>query len=184
MTNIIQRGFIGIVCGALLACTLATLAVAADDFTVKSATDDSTFQLSKHRGKVVVLHFLLKTECPFCLRYTHDYSVLAEKNPEVVHVFLKPDSEAEIKAWAEKLDKNDLKNLPQVYRDPDAKLAKEFKIPDGYKFHGQTVHYPALIALDGKGKELFRYVGKSNSDRMAVEDFTAKLSESTGKLSK
>jgi peroxiredoxin Q/BCP len=183
MNNIMQRGFVGIVCGLLLTGVLTSLAVAADDFTVKSATNDSTFQLSKHRGQVVVLHFLLKTECPFCLRYTHDYSVLAEKNPEVVHVFLKPDSEAEIKSWAEKLDKNDLKNLPQVYRDPDAKLAEEFKIPDGYKFHGQTVHYPALVALDGKGKELFRYVGKSNSDRMAVEDFRAKLKEATGKSS-
>ena len=183
MNNINQRRFVGIVSSLLLTCALTAVAVAADDFTVKSATDDSTFQLSKHRGQVVVLHFLLKTECPFCLRYTHDYSVLAEKNPEVVHVFLKPDSEAEIKSWAEKLDKNDLKNLPKVYRDPDAKLADEFKIPNGYKFHGQTVHYPALVALDGKGKELFRYVGKSNSDRMSVGDFTAKLKEATGKLS-
>lgn len=171
MNNTIQRSFVGIACSALLICTLPALALAAGDFTVKSATDDSTFQLSKHSGKVVVLHFLLKTECPFCLKYTHDYSVLAEKNPDVVHVFLKPDSESEIKSWAEKLDKKELKNLPKVYCDPDAKLADEFKIPNGYKFHGQTVHYPALIALDGKGKELFRYVGKSNSDRMAVENF-------------
>jgi peroxiredoxin Q/BCP len=184
MYNTIQRRFIGIASFALLTCTLTALAEAPADFTVKSATDDSTFQLSKHRGKVVALHFLLKTECPFCLKYTHDYSVLAEKNPDVVHVFLKPDTEAEIKSWSEKLDKNELKDLPNVYRDPDAKLADQFKIPNGYKFHGQTVHYPALVALDGKGKELFRHVGKSNSDRMSVKDFTAKLTESTAKSSK
>jgi thioredoxin-dependent peroxiredoxin len=34
------------------------------DFEVKSAFDDSTFQLSEQKGKFVVLHFLLKTECP------------------------------------------------------------------------------------------------------------------------
>jgi peroxiredoxin Q/BCP len=147
------------------------------DFTVESALDSSKFQLSKQRGKVVVLHFLLKTECPFCLKHTHDYAALAATTPEVVHVFLKPDSVAEIKAWAGKLSKEDLKELPRIYRDPDARLATQFGIPDGYKFHGQTVHFPALVVLDGTGKELFRHVGKSNSDRLSTTDFTAKLAK-------
>jgi peroxiredoxin Q/BCP len=71
-----------------------------EDFTVKSVLDDSEFRLSEHRGKVVVLHFLLKTECPVCLRHTHDYAALAATTPEVIHVFLKPDDEVEIKEWA------------------------------------------------------------------------------------
>ena len=183
MKKTIQRSFVGIAYCVLLTWALTALADGPADFTVKSATDDSTFQLSEHRGKIVVLHFLLKTECPICLRYTHQYSVLAEKNPHVVHLFLKPDSELEIKSWSKKLDKNQLKELPKIYRDPDAKLADQFKIPNGYKFHGQTVHYPALVALDGMGKELFRYVGKSNSDRMSVKDFTAKLTMSAKKSS-
>lgn len=175
---------VGIVCCALLTCSLPGLAAAPTDFTVESATDGSSFQLSKNGGKVVILHFLLKTECPYCLKYTHDYSVLAEKSPDVVHVFLKPDSESEIKSWSERLSRSELKALPRIYRDADARLADAFEIPNGYQFHGQTVHYPALIALDGKGKELFRYVGKSNSDRMTVRDFTAKLTEATAKSSK
>jgi len=65
--------------------------------------------------------------------------------------------------------------LPVIYRGPDAKLAKAFGIPDGYRFHGQVVHFPALVVLDGKGKELFRYVGKNNGGRMPTADFTAKL---------
>lgn len=155
-------------------------AVQADNpknFKVKSATDDSTFELSEHKGKTVVMHFLLKTECPICMRYTHDYAALAEKNSDVVHVFLKPDSEEDIKAWTKGLDKRGLDELPRIYRDEDAKIADEYKIPNGYKFHGQTVHYPAMIILDGKGKEQFRYVGKSNSDRLSVDDFEAKLAE-------
>lgn len=184
MNNTPQHRFIGMAVLALLTCALMAQAQAPADFTVNSATDDSRFQLSQHRGKVVALHFLLKTECPFCLKYTHDYSVLAEKNPDVVHVFLKPDSEAEIKSWSEKLDKSELQDLPKIYRDPEAKLADLFKIPSGYQFHGQVVHYPALVALDGQGRELFRYVGKSNSDRMSVKDFTAKLAESAAKSSK
>jgi len=151
------------------------------DFTVESALDASKFQLSKNRGKVVALHFLLKTECPVCLRHTHDYAALAATTPDVLHIFLKPDSDAEIKAWAGKIRKDDLKDTPVIYRDPNAKLAKQFGIPDGYKFHGQTVHFPALVVLDGNGKELFRYVGKSNSDRMSTTDFTSKLAEATGK---
>ena len=175
---------VGIAFSALFAFAPPTLADEPADFTVKSATDDSTFELSKHRGKVVALHFLLKTECPFCLKYTHDFSVLAKKHPEVMHVFLKPDSKAEIAAWASKLDKNDLTDLPKVYRDVDAKLADQFKIPSGYKFHGQTVHYPALIVLGENGKELFRYVGKSNSDRMSTETFADKMTAKTSKSSK
>lgn len=147
------------------------------DFKVKSVLDDSTFELSQHKGKIVVLHFLLKTECPICLRYTHDYAALAEKSPDVVHVFLKPDSEEDIKSWAEGLDEKGLHGLPKIYRDVDARIAAKFKIPDGYKFHGQTVHFPALIILDGDGKERFRYVGKSNADRFPVKDFEAKLIE-------
>jgi thioredoxin-dependent peroxiredoxin len=154
------------------------------NFKVQSALDDSTFELSKHKGKIVVLHFLLKTECPVCLSYTHDYAALAESNPDVVHVFLKPDSEDDIKAWAESLDEKGLRSLPTIYRDVNAKLADKFNIPDGYKFHGQTVHYPALIILDEEGKERFRYVGKSNADRLPTTAFEAKLAELKRETSK
>jgi peroxiredoxin Q/BCP len=145
------------------------------DFTVKSVLDDSEFRLSDHRGKVVVLHFLLKTECPVCLRHTHDYAALAATTPEVIHVFLKPDDEDESQEWAGKLKGDDLAKSLRLYRDPKARLAEEYGIPDGYDFHGEVVHYPALVALDGTGAELFRYVGKNNSDRMSPADFTAKL---------
>lgn len=146
-----------------------------DDFTVKSVLDDSEFRLSDHRGKVVVLHFLLKTECPVCLRHTHDYAALAATTPEVIHAFLKPDDEDEIQEWAEKLKGDVLAKSLRLYRDPNARLAEKYGIPDGYSFHGEVVHYPALIALDGTGAELFRYVGKKNTDRMSPADFTAKL---------
>lgn len=165
---------------ALFAFLVAARAEPPADFTVESALDNTKFQLSKNRGKVVALHFLLKTECPVCLRHTHDYAALAASTPDVLHIFLKPDSDAEIKSWAGKISKENLKDTPVIYRDPNAKLAKQFDIPDGYKFHGQTVHFPALVVLDGSGKELFRYVGKNNSDRMKTADFTAKLAEKTG----
>jgi peroxiredoxin Q/BCP len=148
-----------------------------ENFTVHSVTGTNTFTLAAAKGKFVALHFLLKTECPYCIRHTHDYAQKAETNSNVIHVFLKPDTEAEIKTWATKLGEDTLK-LP-IYRDLDAALAKAFNIPDGYKFHGQTVHYPALVLLDATGKEIFRYVGKSNADRLAYETFSAKLKELT-----
>lgn len=148
-----------------------------DDFTVHAATGTNVFKLSNAKGKFVALHFLLKTECPYCLRHTRDYAQKSANDSRVVHVFLKPDTEAEIKQWAGKLGEEAAKL--RIYRDPDAKLAKEFNIPDGYKFHGQTVHYPALVLLDPKGKEVFRYVGKSNVDRFSYGKFSAKLQELT-----
>lgn len=172
-----------------LALILSLMAVTAyaknpTDFSIESPTHDTSFTLSEQKGKVIVLHFLLKTECPYCIKYTNDYAKLGSNTPDVVHLFLKPDSADEIKAWAGKLSQVDLKELPVIYRDPDAQLAKEFGIPDGYKFHGQTVHYPALVVLDHSGQELFRYVGKSNSDRMKPDDFIAKLKAAKGKPSK
>jgi len=148
-----------------------------ENFTVHSVTGTNTFTLAAAQGKFVALHFLLKTECPYCIRHTHEYAQRAAADSNVIHVFLKPDTEAEIKTWAAKLGDDSIK-LP-IYRDPDAALAKSFKIPDGYKFHGQTVHFPALVLLDGSGKEVFRYVGKINADRLSYEKFTAKLDELT-----
>src|SRR5882724_3039114 len=146
-----------------------------EDFTVKSATDTNVFKLSDAKGKFVAVHFLLKTECPFCLKHTRVYSEKSMGDNRVVHIFLKPDSEAEIKSWTADLGGEASKLT--IYRDPDAKLADEFGIPGGFKFHGQVVHYPALVLLDGSGKEVFRYVGKNNTDRYPYEKFSAKLDE-------
>ncbi|MFZ5828847.1 MAG: peroxiredoxin family protein, partial [Planctomycetota bacterium] len=140
--------------------------------------DDSTFSLKDAKGKFVAIHFLLKTECPLCLKHTRNYIAKASTLPNVVQVFLKPDTDEEIKAWAAKIPADELAKYP-IYRDPDAKLAEEFGIPDGYEFHGQVVHYPATVVIGPDGKEVFRYVGKSNRDRLAFE----KLAEKVGELS-
>ncbi len=142
------------------------------DFSLTSVTDKSTFTLSKSKGKYIALHFLLKTECPYCNRHTSEYFEKASTLSNVIQVFIKPDSEEEIKAWANKLKSTN--SLP-IYRDADAKLADQFNIPNGYQFHGQVVHYPALILLNDKGEEVFRYVGKNNSDRFSFDQLKAKI---------
>lgn len=161
---------------ALLLLVTAAIAAPPTDFTVKSATDKSTFSLKDARGKFVAVHFLLKTECPLCLRHTRDYMTKAPTLPNVVQVFLKPDTDKEIEAWAAKLPAEELAKQP-IYRDSSARLAKAFDIPDGYQFHGQVVHYPATVLIGPDGKEVFRYVGKSNSDRLSFEALSAKVAE-------
>ena len=153
------------------------------DFTVKAPLDGKSFKLSDAKGKYVALHFLLKTECPFCLRLTSEYAAHAGSTPDVVQVFLKPDSAEEIKSWSEKTISGFEKVPVTVYQDADAGLAEAFAIPGGYEFHGQTVHFPALVLLDPNGKEVFRYVGKSNSDRFSYEQFAAKMRELSSKHS-
>lgn len=163
---------------ALLFIASAAIALPPQDFTVKSATDNSTFTLKEARGKFVAVHFLLKTECPLCLRHTRDYMTKAPTLPNVVQVFLKPDTDKEIEAWSTKLPAEELAKAP-IYRDANAKLAKAFDIPDGYQFHGQVVHYPATVLIGPDGKEVFRYVGKSNGDRLSFEALSAKVAELT-----
>jgi thioredoxin-dependent peroxiredoxin len=168
-------------CASLIVGAQIARATQMEDFTLQAVTEGlrdnqaDAFELKENRGKIVVLHFLLKTECPYCLRYTHQYAKLAEESPDTVHLFIKPDSVDEILSWSKNLDKKGLKKLPPIYRDPDGQLAERLKIPKGYQFHGERVHYPALVVLNGKGNELFRYVGENNSDRMSIEDFKRKL---------
>ena len=161
---------------------ISVIAQSPKNIELVSATDNTKFRLSDAKGKYVALHFLLKTECPYCIRYTNDIISKAVSLPNVVQIFIKPDTDEEIKAWSAKLPAEEIKKFP-IYRDPDAKLATQFNIPDGYKFHNQTVHYPALILLGPDGKEVFRYIGRNNTDRFSFEQLTAKIHELTGKLS-
>ena len=58
---------------ALLLFTTLAQAQNVKDFSLTSVTDKSTFTLSKSKGKYIALHFLLKTECPYCIRHTSEY---------------------------------------------------------------------------------------------------------------
>ena len=171
----------------LLSASSFVFAQSVENFTLEAIVEDSKskveskFELEDHKGKTVVLHFLLKTECPFCLKYTNQYAQLAATTPDIVHLFIKPDSEKDIRAWVKQLVKMEGVTQPTIYRDAGAKLAKRFEIPDGYQFHGQSVHFPAMVVLDGDGKEMFRYVGKNNSDRMPKDEFVKKLKSMTAK---
>ncbi len=167
-------GLLALVLFANLASDL--VAAGPKDFTLPSATGGAPFKLAEAKGRYVALHFLLKTECPVCLRHTAEYQRKSSSMPNVQQVFIKPDTEAEIKAWTANLDAEAIRALP-LYRDADATLAKSFGIPGGYQFHGQVVHYPALVLLGRDGREVFRYVGKNNGDRFSFEKLRAKVEE-------
>lgn len=163
---------------AILAINVSTPFANPSDFEIKSVTGETKFKLTKAEGKYVALHFLLKTECPLCRRYVVEYMKNLEKKKEkddVVHLFIKPDSQEEIKKWASKIPRDI--TVPYFYHDKDAELAKAFDIKFGYKFHGEVVHYPAFILLDKKGKEIFRYVGKDTTDRFEYKDYLKKIKE-------
>lgn len=147
----------------------------AAEFTVESPTDGRKFTLSDARGKYVALHFLLKTECPVCLKNTREHAKAAATQTDVVHVFLKPDSPEEIRRWSRGINPGSSTNRVTIYRDPNATLAKRFQIPGGYHFHGETMHFPALVLLDESGTEVFRHVGKDNTDRFSVAQLQSKL---------
>lgn len=159
---------------AFLTLGLAAVASAGPpDFTLKSG--DATFRLSDARGRFVALHFLLKTECPLCQRHVAEVARRAPELAGVVQIFLKPDAQEEVDAWAAKLRAAGV--TATIYRDADATLAKAYAIPDGYEFHGESVHYPALVLLGPDGSEAFRYVGKSNSDRLSFDALAKKVAE-------
>ena len=57
---------------AFLVVTAISTAATPEDFTVKAAAGKGSFTLKEAQGKFVAIHFLLKTECPVCLRHTRD----------------------------------------------------------------------------------------------------------------
>jgi peroxiredoxin Q/BCP len=154
---------------------LGSPALVQQDFTAPAVA--APFKLSDARGSLVALHFLLKTECPYCLKHTRTYIERAAEVPGVVHVFLKPDATAEIQKWLNGVKPPEGTLRPVIYQDAGGKIADQFKLPGGYKFHGQITHYPALILIDREGNEAFRYVGKSNVDRYPFDQFAAKVAE-------
>jgi len=156
----------------------AAAAIAAPtDFTLKEAGGERTFSLTQAKGKYVALHFLLKTDCPLCLQQVQTYTAKASALPNVEQVFIKPDTDEAIVSWAKGIAVNGGAAAPPIYRDPDAALADAFGIPNGYEFHGETVHYPALVLIGPDGKEAFRYVGKGTMDRFPFDKLVAKMSE-------
>lgn len=156
----------------LFAVVTAVHAEPPKDFALPAIKGGAEFKLSEAKGSYVALHFLLKTECPLCLRHTHTYLKRMDELPGVKQVFIKPDSAEDIQKWAK-----DIPDNSPLYRDADATLAKAYGIPDGYQFHGETVHFPAFVLLDPAGKEVFRYVGKSNRERYSFDDLKAKIAE-------
>jgi len=160
---------------AIVCFAAAAFAEPPKDFTVPAIAP--SFKLSEARGSFVALHFLLKTECPFCIKHTQVYTARAGEVPGVIHVFLKPDETAAILKWLSDARPSPATTRPVLYQDAGGKLADLFQIPGGYKFHGQITHYPALILIDPDGKEVFRYVGKNNTDRYPFDQFVAKIAE-------
>ncbi len=140
-----------------------------EDFTLQPVGEGEPFTLSEAQGKYVALHFLLKTECPVCLRHTHQHHRGAAGRDDLVQVFIKPDEEADTLMWMEKFPQDAEYEGPKVHRDPNAELAEKLGIPDGYEFHGETVHYPALVLIGPDGTEALRYVGENNRDRYTWE---------------
>jgi thiol-disulfide isomerase/thioredoxin len=116
--NILSLALVALFASSVL--PLVTFAAPPVDFTVESPADGRTFKLSEVRGKYVALHFLLKTECPFCIKHTRDYAKKSTATPDVVHILLKPDGADEIKAWSTKANRGDDFADVTIYRDPEA----------------------------------------------------------------
>ena len=68
----------------ILLCIAATptTAPAPKDFTLEAVAPP--FKLSHAKGNFVALHFLLKTECPYCLKHVHTYAMRARELADVM----------------------------------------------------------------------------------------------------
>lgn len=175
----------------LRAALVATLSVPAlaSDFTVGES--GKQFTLSQNAGRFTTVHFLLKTECPICLRTTQDYLRRADEVAGFTHVFIKPDDSDAVLDFRRKVagansrpksapteDGESLKDLP-IYRDVDQKVAAQLRVPQGYAFHGATTNFPTTIIFNQKGEEVFRYAGADTTDRFTFDRFAAEAATLT-----
>ncbi|MFG0326675.1 MAG: TlpA family protein disulfide reductase [Phycisphaerales bacterium JB037] len=150
----------------------------APGFVVQQVNGTGTFSLAEARGEWVAVHFLLKTDCPICRSMTDTYATRADEVPGVRHVFLKPDAVEDTKAWIAGWRQG--KDAPAIYRDVDAEIAERYGIRDGYEFHGEVVHYPALVIIDPQGREAYRHIGDRTQDRVPFDTFKEIMAELRG----
>ncbi|MBI5834737.1 MAG: redoxin domain-containing protein [Armatimonadetes bacterium] len=162
-------------CCAVVALAL-TSAQAANpvDFTLPAAVGGPPFVLGHQRGRVVVLHWLLRGDVTEDRNEIRDYLALAKTMPGVAHVFLKADSGDVLNDWANRLSAVASR---LVFRDADYAVAKQFGLVDDYRYRGQTSVHPAIIALDSAGEEMFRYEARDAADRLPIKEFRARLSD-------
>lgn len=139
--------------------------------TLTAITDHHTFSLADGKGKFLALHFLTKTDTPECTNFVHDFLRAAPTVAGVTHVFIKPDSEGEVKAWSAQF--ND--DARSIFLDPNSALAQDLKVPTGLTINGTSSTFPATIVFDIAGKELFRYEGTAHHDHLTFDAFKRQL---------
>lgn len=131
------------------------------------------FDSASARGRYLVVHFLLGDECPYCARLMREYQDQLPTLAGVEQIFVQNIPEPAFEAAL----RSDPEGTSRLYRDADGRLASAFKIPGGYRFHGMTMDYPAMVVLDRDGREVFRHVGANNTDRVPFDQFAAKIAE-------
>ncbi len=141
------------------------------NFTV--ASGDETFRLADARGRFVALHYLPKGECADCRRTIAE---AVRRGPEVagvVHVFIKPDSEDAVRMWAERLKADGVSAT--IFPDANGEVAKQLELPPAYASDDHAADEPALVLLDPKGNECFRYVDGASADRLSFDRFAREV---------
>lgn len=173
---------IGLVSVMTFAVTLASpLLVSADDtapammHSLSAATDSHPFMIADAKGHYLALHFLTKTDTTECTAFVREYLRAAPGVAGVMHVFIKPDEQSEVKVWSMQF-KND---AAAIFVDKDSALANDLKVPGGLAIASTTSNFPATIVFDREGRELFRHVGKSHDDHMLFTEFAARINGKT-----
>lgn len=134
------------------------------------------FDSTQAKGSLIAVHFLLGDECPFCMKLLNEYTASAASVAGVRHVFVQNISK---EAFEKKLATLPEDQKASLFRDVDGALSKRFNVKGGYQFHGMVMNYPALVLVNDSGKELYRYTGTSNADRLKFTDFSKKVAELT-----
>ncbi len=130
-------------------------------------TDHHSFSLADAQGRYLALHFLTKTDTPECTAFVRDFLRAAPTVAGVMHVFIKPDTESEVKAWAAQFNED----AHSIFLDPNGGLAQDLKVPSGLSINGATSTFPATIVFDTSGTELFRHVGTTHHDHLTFDSF-------------
>lgn len=134
------------------------------------------FDSESVRGRFLAIHFLLPTDCPYCVREIREYVERAPTLAGVRHIYVNAHTPEGFAEWIKTVP--GAESLP-IYRDENAQLSMKFNIPGGYNFHNAVMNYPALVLLDPRGREVFRHVGKKNTERLPFAAFAAKVAELT-----
>ena len=142
----------------------------------KVGEGSAVFDSASARGRVLVVHVLSGRVSQANAAYLKDLAKAASTVAGVTHVIVQNASEADFRATVATAPES---LVHSMYRDSSGAAEQLLHLEGTIDADGASVAAPAVLVLDPAGKELYRRIGKKDTDRDSATALAKKIGELT-----